>query len=262
MNGHSLRCPEAHSYDRAKEGYYNLLLVQQKASLDPGDNKEMVEARRRFLTAGYFSPIAERLAEEVRALETARMLDAGCGEGYYLGRLAETLPGAAMSGIDISKWAIKAAAKSHKKISWAVASSKQLPFEKQSLDLILCLFGFPFWESFRGVLQGGGYVLLVDPAPDHLWELREIVYETVKPTDLSKIDGALLAGFSLVKEEQHTFPISLHHQAAIQDLLAMTPHGYRASAEGKARLAQRNSLTARASVVFRILKSAGKPAKA
>lgn len=252
----ALKCPNGHSFDLAKEGYCNLLLVQQKASLDPGDNKEMVEARRRFLATGYFDPIADKLAEFVKGLgiEKPSVLDAGCGEGYYLARLQESMPEASYSGIDISKWAIKAAAKSHKKIAWAVASSKQLPFAKNSLDLILCLFGFPFWESFNSVLKRDGYLLLVDPAPEHLWELRELIYEKVKATDLSKIDGALAAGFELVREEMLTFDITLDSSAAIHDLLAMTPHGYRINAEGKARLAEVKKLTTRASMAFRVLR--------
>lgn len=254
VNGSALQCPDGHSFDRAKEGYYNLLLVQQKASLDPGDNQEMVEARRRFLAAGYFAPIAEKLVEQAREIKTARVLDAGCGEGYYLGRLAEAIPHAHLAGIDISKWAVKAAAKGHKNISWAVASSKQLPFEKKSLDLVLCLFGFPFWESFRSMLAEGGHVLLVDPAPEHLWDLRELIYEKVNATDLSKIDGALAAGFRVMKEERLTFNIHLPQNAAIQDLLAMTPHGYRISAGARARLAEVKNLSTKVSVAFRLLK--------
>ncbi|MGZ3703953.1 MAG: putative RNA methyltransferase [Bdellovibrionota bacterium] len=257
-NDASLRCPDGHSFDRAKEGYYNLLLVQQKASLDPGDNKEMVEARRRFLAGGHFAPLAEKLVEFSRRLtagiQSPRILDAGCGEGYYLGRVLEAIPSADLSGIDISKWAVKAAAKSHKKIGWAVASSKQLPFAKKSQDLILCLFGFPFWESFRSALADTGHLLLVDPAPEHLWELRELIYDSVKSTDLSKIDGALAAGFSLVSEETLTFSIKLETSAAIQDLLAMTPHGYRITAEARERLGRVRDLTTKVSVAFRVLK--------
>ena len=254
----TLRCPSGHSYDRAKEGYYNLLLVQQKASLDPGDNKEMVEARRRFLADGHYSPIAEKLSEFGKNLEaeSPRILDAGCGEGYYLGRLQQSLPAGDYAGIDISKWAVKAAAKAHKNISWAVASSKQLPFGGKSFDAVICLFGFPFWESFKNVLADGGALLLVDPAPEHLWELREVVYDKVNATSLSKIDGAATAGFRLVSEEALNFSVSLTNNAAIQDLLAMTPHGYRVNAEARERLSALTSLTTRVSVVFRVLKLA------
>lgn len=258
-NDRTLRCPRGHSFDLAKEGYWNLLLVQQKASLDPGDNKEMVDARRRFLAAGHFAPIAHKLADWARGLapetEQPKILDAGCGEGYFLSALKQAMPGADLAGIDISKWAIKAAAKNHKNIAWAVASTKQLPFAKQSLDATLCLFGFPFWESFRSTLAEGGHVLLVDPAPDHLLELRELAYDTVKATNLSSIESALASGFGLVKESPLAFPIRLEKNAAIQDLLAMTPHGHRITAAARERIASQQGLTTKASVVFRLLRA-------
>lgn len=252
----SLKCEKGHTFDLAREGYCNLLLVQQKASLDPGDNKEMVEARRRFLAAGHFAPIAGKLAEQVRALklDAPRILDAGCGDGYYTAELKKSLPGSELAGIDISKWAVKAAAKCHKEIAWAVASSKQLPFAPNSLDLVLCLFGFPFWESFRTVLKAKGHVLLVDPAPAHLLELRERIYKEVKATDLSGIEGALAAGFRLESEEQLDFTVTLEGSSAIADLLAMTPHGYRIKAEARAALLELPRLTTRASVAFRWLR--------
>ncbi len=253
-----LKCANGHSFDISKEGYCNLLLVQQKASLNPGDNKEMVEARRRFLAAEFFEPIALKIEEYAQSLASKMkspcIVDAGCGEGYYLGRLQQALPHAELTGIDISKWAIKAAAKSHKRISWAVASNKQLPFAKDSVAMILCAFGFPFWESFQSALAKDGYLLLIDPAPEHLCELRELIYEKVKANDLSNIDGALTVGFSLVKEETLTFAITLEQNSAIQDLLAMTPHGHRIKAEAREALMERKELTTKVSVVFRLLR--------
>lgn len=254
-----MKCPSGHSFDLAKEGYCNLLLVQQKATLDPGDNKEMVEARRRFLSAGHFDPIAEKIVELTNSQSAhekrLRILDAGCGEGYYLSHLARSLPDADLSGIDISKWAVRAAAKNHKNISWAVASNKQLPLAMHSLDLILCIFGFPFWESFRSVLVNGGHLLLVDPSPDHLYELRSLIYDKVNTTDLNQLDSAFAAGFHIEREEKLSFNIQLKNNAQILDLLAMTPHGYRINQEAKERIAKVTQLETKASVVVRLLKA-------
>ncbi len=249
----ALKCSRGHSYDLAKEGYCNLLLVQQKATLNPGDNPEMVAARRGFLEGGYYKPIADKLVEIVSALESDTILDAGCGEGYYLGQLKAALPSLSLTGTDISKPAVKAAAKSHKNISWAVASNKQLPFATGVFDSVLCLFGFPIWESFRKVLASDGHILLVDPAPGHLLELREIIYPEVKTTELVSVSEALGTGFSLRSEERLDFSFTLPSQAAIQHLLAMTPHGYRMGAEGRSRIEAMQSLTVTASVVFRVL---------
>jgi 23S rRNA (guanine745-N1)-methyltransferase len=253
-SSHSLKCARGHSFDLAREGYCNLLLVQQKASMNPGDNPEMVNARRRFLEAGYYEPVAEKTAEFARALGSTRVLDAGCGEGYYLHHLQKILPGAELAGTDISKAAVKAAAKKYKGIAWAVASNRQLPFAPGSVDLLLSLFGFPIWESFKKIQAEGSHVLLVDPGPDHLRELREIIYAEVKTNDLASIREAGAAGYQLVKEEALEFSFHLPSAASIQDLLAMTPHGYRMNAEGRERVSRLTELTTRASVVFRLLR--------
>src|SRR5574343_199417 len=117
-DGQSWRCAAGHCFDVAAQGYANLLPVQKKRSLDPGDSKEMVAARRRFLNAGHYAPIAELVRRavlaDVAADASLACLDAGCGEGYYLRQLAaavgdrQTL---AILGLDISKWAVLAAAK-------------------------------------------------------------------------------------------------------------------------------------------------------
>ena len=116
--GGSLRCADGHCFDLAAQGYVNLLPVQNKRSLDPGDSKEMVAARRRFLEAGHYQPIADAVARAVLAAaapgRTLTCLDAGCGEGYYLRQLAAAAGNAhplALLGLDISKWAVQAAAK-------------------------------------------------------------------------------------------------------------------------------------------------------
>jgi len=225
--GSSLRCTSGHSYDLAREGYCNLLLVQQKASLAPGDNPEMVAARRRFLESGYYQPIAMKMVEILGALGTARVLDAGCGEGYYLNFLRSAFPAMELTGTDISKAAIKAAAKKYKDIAWAVASNRHLPFAKESVSTILSLFGFPIWESFKKIQPENGYVLLLDPASEHLWSLREIIYPEVKLSALVSAQPAFDAGYSLVHEEKLDFSFLLPNSSSIQDLLAMTPHGYR-----------------------------------
>src|SRR5690554_5519384 len=125
----SWRCESGHCYDIAREGYVNLLPVQNKKSRDPGDSKEMVAARRRFLQEGHYRLIAEATAHAVLADTapdaTVAILDAGCGEGYYLRELAAlaqelTLE---MVGLDISKWAVQAAARRSTDMSWVVGSN-------------------------------------------------------------------------------------------------------------------------------------------
>ena len=96
QSGTCWRCPAGHSFDVARQGYLHLLPVQKKRSLDPGDSKEMVAARQRFLNAGYYRPVAEAVSKAVmpgNASDTRlACLDAGCGEGYYLRQLVAENP--------------------------------------------------------------------------------------------------------------------------------------------------------------------------
>ena len=242
-HGGALRCAHGHSFDLASQGYVNLLPVQNKRSLDPGDSKLMVAARRRFLNAGHYAPIAAAVGRAVLAgrpgdAPTA-CLDAGCGEGYYLRQLATAADAAgqalALLGLDISKWAVLAAAKQEKHATWVVGSNAALPVLPATLDCVLCLFGFPVYPEFARVLKPGGLLLQVDAGPDHLRELREIIYPTLKPARPAASTPP--EGFAPAGTENLRFNVQLTGAEAIADLLAMTPHLYRASAEGRARAA-------------------------
>ncbi|MDP2882037.1 MAG: methyltransferase domain-containing protein [Azonexus sp.] len=246
-HGSSWRCVAGHSFDIAAHGYANLLPVQQKRSRDPGDSKEMVAARRRFLNAGYYEPIAAAVSRavltELPAGATISCLDAGCGEGYYLRQFAaaardgQTL---ALLGLDISKWAVLAAAKQDKRPNWLVGSNANLPVLPARLDLVLCLFGFPVYAEFARVLKSDGVLLQVDAGPDHLRELREIIYPALKPE--RPAETQVPAGFCRLSTETVRFLLTIDGAEQIADLLAMTPHLYRASAEGRARAAALTAL--------------------
>lgn len=244
----SWRCAAGHSFDVATQGYVNLLPVQQKRSRDPGDSKEMVAARRRFLNAGHYQTIAAAVSRaalaDLPANATISCLDAGCGEGYYLRQFAaaagdgQTL---ALLGLDISKWAALSAAKQDKRPNWLVGSNANLPVLPATLGLLLCLFGFPVYAEFARVLKPGGVLLQVDAGPDHLRELREIIYPALKPE--RSVEPQVPPGFALLASETVRFTLAIDGAEAIADLLAMTPHLYRASAEGRARAAALTALT-------------------
>lgn len=230
------RCENGHSFDVARQGYVHLLPVQKKRSRDPGDSKEMVAARQRFLNAGFYGKIADVVSDlSMQALpggRTASVLDAGCGEGYYLRHLAGVAGDKRLAtiGVDISKWAILAASKQDRHSRWGVGSNANLPVLPESLDLVLCLFGFPVYGEFLRVLRPGGQVLQVDAGADHLRELREIIYPELKPAN--EAAAAVPAGFRSVGSQEIRFDLFLPDGNRIADLLAMTPHFYRASAEG------------------------------
>ena len=261
------RCAAGHTYDMAREGYCNTLLVQHKASLDPGDSKAMVAARSRFLGAGHYEPVAREVFAVVRSFAVTpgaggplTVVDAGCGEGHYLvdlARRAQASPDStavALAGFDVSKWAIRAAARRKAPVTWLVANNKRPPFAAGSVDLMLCLFGFPVWDGFAQVQRHGGQVLLVDPGPDHLIELREIIYPAVTRTGVAPLaPAAEAAGYRLEHTGHLKFGIHLSSNSAITDLLAMTPHAHRLTPAGRERQGALVSLAVTVDVALRRL---------
>lgn len=246
--GRVWQCGLGHSFDVARQGYVNLLPVQKKRSRDPGDSKGMVAARQRFLAAGHYAPVARAINAAVLAGLTSRpeasVLDAGCGEGYYLRQLAgaaQGAPGLTLLGLDISKWAVQSAAKQDRAIRWVVGSNANVPALPGSLDRVLCMFGFPVYSEFARVLCDGGLLVQLDPGPEHLRELREIIYPSLKPAREDK--AGVPAGFEKVASDTIRYVADIRDAGLVQDLLLMTPHLYRANAEGRARAAALTSLS-------------------
>ena len=122
------RCPGNHCFDEARQGYVNLLTVDRKHAKHPGDTKEQVAARKAFLDAGYYAPIAETVCRLTAPLQPKAVLDAGCGAGYYLTQLQMQLQDTAFAGVDISKDAVRFAAVRNKNALWLTGTAAALPF--------------------------------------------------------------------------------------------------------------------------------------
>lgn len=248
---HNWRCAEGHHFDQAKQGYLNLLPAQFKRSKDPGDSKAMVQSRRRFLQSGHYQPIADQLAELITEHKSnaAKILDAGCGEGYYLRQLQEHVSERCLLlGNDVSKWAVQAAAPWHKSGHYVVASNARLPYPDASLDVIICAFGFVSDAEFRRVLAPKGILITIDPLSPHLMALKQLLYSKIQQKDAA---DPVLAGFCQQQSYELMFNFQLNNQS-LQDLIAMTPHAHRAPAEGKARARQANVINLEAAVLFRV----------
>jgi 23S rRNA (guanine745-N1)-methyltransferase len=242
-------CPNRHSFDIARQGYVNLLTVQQKHSLHPGDTREQVLSRRAFLEAGFYTPIVEALIAAARELDChGPILDVGCGEGYYSSRLKKALD-APLLGLDISKDAVRCASASYKDATWVCATAARLPVEDGSIGLLTSLFALTLPEEFHRVLNKNGYFFQVLAAQDHLMGLKNIIYPEIKLRDKDSVPE--LPGFQLVKSLPIRFSFTVRG-AQVQQLLGMTPHTFRISKAGAEALAATETLTDTASCVLNI----------
>ena len=243
------QCTNRHQFDLAKEGYVNLLPVQQKKSLDPGDSAEMIQARRSFLEAGFYQPLSDAvnqlLANVLADNGRFELLDIGCGEGYYSHRLQQYLqqqlatkhtiepPTVTLFGIDISKAAIKAAAKKYRQLHFSVASSYHLPFADQSFAALLRIYAPSQNSELARVCQPNGWLCTVTPAPQHLIELKQQVYQEARLHSAEIVEEA---GFCHRQRQKLNWQWQPQSAAELAQLLQMIPLGYRFTPESKQQL--------------------------
>ena len=222
-------CENNHHFDIAKEGYLNLLPINAKNSKNPGDNKEMMMARRNFLNTGGYLPLAERLTSLMSSLlagnEQASLLDLGCGEGYYTNFLAsDLLNSTTVTALDISKVAIRYAAKRYKAINFCVASAYNVPLESDSLDAVIRIYAPSLDAELQRLIKQGGYLVTVTPAPRHLFELREKIYQQVNE-HLSENDAPV--GFTKIEQINLNYPLQITDAQTVKDLIQMTPFAWK-----------------------------------
>lgn len=238
QHGASYRCEAGHLFDLAKEGYVNLLPANQTHSHHPGDTKEMVQSRRAFLEKGYYAPFAASLYETARtALAGKRapaLLDIGCGEGYYTAWLKKAAhPASPVLGVDISKWAVRQAAKQNKDCTFAVGSAFRLPVASQSVDLAVNLFAPLATEEVVRVLKEDGIFLYGIPGPQHLYGLKEILYDHPYENETKHTE---YEGLCFLNRVTVTDTLHLTDPADIKALFAMTPYYWKTPKEGAQRL--------------------------
>jgi len=225
-------CPQGHTFDKAKEGYVNLLPVQHKRSRDPGDSAGMMQARREFLDAAHYQPLRDAVAEWLMTTlseSASSILDIGCGEGYYTAAFSDVAGrvGAKTVGLDVSKSAIRAAAKRYPQVIFCVASSHRLPFADASQDAIIRIYAPCKAEELARVVKSGGWVVTVTPGPKHLMEMKGLIYDEVR---LHAPHSEQLAGFTLKHEQSLGYEMQLTGKEAVA-LLQMTPFAWRAKPE-------------------------------
>lgn len=269
LSANGYQCINKHSFDAARQGYVNFLLSHKKHSKEPGDNREMIESRRRFLDRGFYDRVSDGIngvvARELdgpKRRRTFDILDAGCGEGFYLKRLKASLAGAPIDyyGVDISKIAVRQATQRDKTMSWFVASIVDLPFAPGSLDIILNVFSLADFAEFSRILSASGKLVIASPGPRHLNGLRELIYPVAREHAVSTRTEQARGLFSLADEERINYQLELKSNGEIMDLLAMTPYFWNIDLATKSKVEALDRLALDVDVLISVFKkTAGKP---
>lgn len=223
------RCKNNHSYDISKRGYVHLALHHPSGS---GDDKEMVKARTRFLTHGYYEPLQQALVQIVQRYQPKTIVDAGCGEGYYTNRLKQEATN--VIGFDLSKHAVDEACKAKSGAVYAVASVFHMPLNDACADMVLSVFA-PFEaEEFLRVLKPGGRFVKVGPGAQHLMGLKQVLYD--EPYEKHS-EPESYAGFTLEETGCVEADLCIQDAMDIQALFHMTPYYWKTPRDAAKRLA-------------------------
>lgn len=225
--GGSVSCPSGHSFDLAKQGYLNLL---GRAAPEHADTAEMLAARSRFLTAGFFEPVSDALSEALSDARPGgrrpRVLEVGAGTGHYASRLLDHTGGRGVA-LDISAPAARRAARAHPSLAAVVANVwTTLPLPDGAVDVVLAVFAPRNPTEFARILAPGGVVAVVTPEPDHLTELREpLSLMGIEPGKAGRLASAMPAELPPRTTRQIRYPVLLP-ETALVDLVAMGPNAF------------------------------------
>ncbi len=209
----SAACAQGHSFDVAQSGYINLLQPQDRRSKLPGDTRAAIAARRRLHDAGVTGRLLEGIAEMMDASSSDAVLDAGCGDGFYLGSVARQA-GCSGHGVDISTAAVDAAARRYTGCEWIVANADRfVPYADGSFSAVMSVTARMNTAEFRRVLRGGGRLLVAVAAPEDLIELRGEGRDRVDRTV-----EMFAKDFAIVAQKRVTDSVDLD-AAAVDDVL-------------------------------------------
>ncbi len=212
-----LRCEKGHTYDVARKGYVHLHHKTVSGFYD----KTLFRARRAVFEAGFYLPVIQALAEVLIPLSPRALLDAGCGEGYYLSALSPMLPETFLAGLDLSKEAIQSAAARGGPMVYCVGTLNRLPFADHTFDAVLNILSPASYESFARVLRKDGLLIKIMPGSLYLNEIRERL-GAVKPYDDTLTPAYLARHMRVLRTERLTYarPVSPEEYACF---IVMTP---------------------------------------
>ena len=218
-----LRCVNGHAFDRARQGYVNLLAGRDVGT---GDNAEMVAARESLLQSGHFQPLADAIIEMLTkdVVGDGLVIEMGAGTGYYVSRVLDALPSHQGLALDLSRYAARRAARAHPRLAAIVADAWQrLPLSDACASVVLNVFAPRQVDELRRILRPDGLLVVVTPTPRHLEELRaSLGLIEVDPDKERRLSEAFSRGFRWVRREQLEWTLQLEREEVLQ-LVGMGP---------------------------------------
>lgn len=223
-------CKNNHNFDISKSSHINLL-ISKKSGESIGDNKEMVQARTEFLNKGYYKPLSNKLCEILKEKNGDLFLDCGCGQGYYTKQMASVK--SKFYATDISKYAIIHASKNDKNTLYFVGNVYDLPIKECKVDALTSIFAPFSIDEFYRILKKDGQAIIVASGDEHLFELKEKVYENPYKNDENKYD---FGEFKVKSKEKLTYKVCIKENSDIKHLFHMTPYAFKTSVDDVKKL--------------------------
>lgn len=250
-------CVKGHHFDISKYGYVNLLMSGKSKLKRHGDDKLMLLARKTFLDKGYYDILLNSLIDVIKQYinNDMHILDAGCGEGFYTANIMKYLDNNdvkyKMTGIDISKDALKLAHKRNKEINLAVSSVADIHINDNSLDMLLNIFAPVSYGEYCRILKTQGILIKVIPLEKHLWDLKTKIYD--KPYE-NKVESLELDGFKLIQKTEIKQNIKIQNNEDIVNLFKMTPYYYKTKKDDQEKINKLNSIDVRVEFLILVYK--------
>lgn len=195
----------------------------------------MVAAREAFLGAGHFDPLAEAVAGACRT-DVKVIADAGAGTGHYLSRALDRIPGTVGIALDVSKHAIRRAARAHPRLGAVVADVwRPLPLGDRTVDVVLNVFAPRNGAEFARVLRDDGALVVVTPTARHLAPLVErLGLLSVDESKERRVAESLGGHFVEAGQSVHEFEMALGHEA-VEAVVGMGPSAWHTAPEDMRR---------------------------